>query len=132
MDAEAKSAEIYRRLAETAGVWKDGRAYYLDRLQLVLQALLENAFRFGAPGREVLVRGELAGEPPHLLVRVTNEGPPIPEALRAGIVAMVQASSPGAPENPVNPANPRRGVSDPAPNRVDGSALLSYNATAGC
>src|SRR5207248_5733160 len=57
----------------------------LDRLQLVLQALLENAFRFGAPGREVLVRGELAGEPPHLVVRVTNEGPPIPASLREAI-----------------------------------------------
>src|SRR5207247_893944 len=56
------------------------------RLRLVLAQLLGNAYRFGAPGAEVGVLAELAGDPAHLVVRVTNQGEPVPQALRSAIL----------------------------------------------
>jgi anti-sigma regulatory factor (Ser/Thr protein kinase) len=56
-----------------------------ERLALVLRVLLDNAAKYGLPGAEVRVRASLDGEPPRLVVRVTNEGPPIPEGRRTAI-----------------------------------------------
>src|SRR6185312_9682226 len=56
-----------------------------ERLRLVLRVLLDNAARYGLPGAEVLGRAALDGEPPRLVVRVTNEGSPIPEERRTAI-----------------------------------------------
>jgi signal transduction histidine kinase len=56
-----------------------------DRLRLVLQALLDNAYRFGRPGRPVQVHGATIDNPTRLVVRVVNEGDPIPDAVRAKV-----------------------------------------------
>lgn len=56
------------------------------RLQLVLQQLLENARAFGTPGQPVRLSAEVAaGDPPHVVVRLTNEGDPVPAELRETI-----------------------------------------------
>lgn len=51
----------------------------------MLSELLDNGRRFGAAGREVLIRADLEGDPPRLTMRVVNEGAAIPEALREAI-----------------------------------------------
>src|SRR5438067_6144724 len=56
-----------------------------DRLRLVLQALLDNAYRFGVQGRPVQVRGGLVDNPTRLVVRVANEGDAVPEQARTEI-----------------------------------------------
>jgi HD-GYP domain-containing protein (c-di-GMP phosphodiesterase class II) len=67
----------------------------LDRLQLVLRQLVDNAFKFGTSGTEVVVRAAVQPEPCRLIVRVTNSGPPIPAQLRGSIfVAYRQAEPP--------------------------------------
>jgi HD-GYP domain-containing protein (c-di-GMP phosphodiesterase class II)/anti-sigma regulatory factor (Ser/Thr protein kinase) len=67
----------------------------LDRLELVLQQLVDNAFKFGAPDTEVVVRAAIQQEPCRLIVRVTNSGPRIPEDIRGSIfVAYRQAEPP--------------------------------------
>jgi HD-GYP domain-containing protein (c-di-GMP phosphodiesterase class II)/anti-sigma regulatory factor (Ser/Thr protein kinase) len=67
----------------------------LDRLQLVLQQLIDNAFKFGTPGTEVTVSATIQPEPCRLVVRVSNRGPAIPPGLRDCIfVAYRQAELP--------------------------------------
>ena len=56
-----------------------------ERLTLVLGVLLDNAAKYGLPGTEVRLRASLDSEPPRLVVRVTNDGPPIPEERRETI-----------------------------------------------
>lgn len=57
----------------------------LDRLRVALQQILENAFRFGAPNTEVVVRAALEGDPPRLVMLISNQGAPIPAELRERI-----------------------------------------------
>ena len=66
--------------AEAAGVQVD-----LNRLHLILSQVIDNAFKFGRPGSEVLVRAAVDGPGKRLIVRVTNAGPSIPESQRAVI-----------------------------------------------
>jgi HD-GYP domain-containing protein (c-di-GMP phosphodiesterase class II) len=69
--------------AEAAGAPIDS-----ERLHLVVKELLENAFKFGTPGSEVLLRAELVDDPaPRLVVRVSNPGVGIPDDLREAIFA---------------------------------------------
>jgi hypothetical protein len=56
-----------------------------DRLRIVLAQLLDNAYRFGTPSAEVAVAASVEGDPPRLVVRVRNDGPPIHPELRAAI-----------------------------------------------
>jgi HD-GYP domain-containing protein (c-di-GMP phosphodiesterase class II)/anti-sigma regulatory factor (Ser/Thr protein kinase) len=56
-----------------------------ERLRLGLQVLLENAVTHGAAPAEVAVRATLEAVPPCLVVRVSNQGPAIPQALREAI-----------------------------------------------
>jgi signal transduction histidine kinase len=58
---------------DLAGVW-DG-----ERLADVLSNLLSNAFKYGDPGAEVVIRASASGE--GVLFEVTNRGPEIPESL---------------------------------------------------
>jgi HD-GYP domain-containing protein (c-di-GMP phosphodiesterase class II) len=62
----------------------------LDRVQLVLRQVVDNAFKFGTPGAEVLVSAAVEHATGRLIVRVTNSGPPIPADLRASIFAAYQ------------------------------------------
>lgn len=64
------------------------------RLRLVLWQLLDNAVRFGTPGADVLVRATLGGEPPRLVVRVTNRGTSAPDGPREPVI---DPSRPAAP-----------------------------------
>ena len=57
----------------------------VGRLRLILQALLDNAYRFGAPGQPVQVHGLIADDPTRLVIRVANEGNPVPDEARAEI-----------------------------------------------
>jgi anti-sigma regulatory factor (Ser/Thr protein kinase) len=67
----------------------------LDRLELVLRQVVDNAFKFGNPEAEVVVCAAIQAEPCRLIVRVTNSGPPIRAELRSSIfVAYRQAESP--------------------------------------
>jgi two-component system sensor histidine kinase KdpD len=69
--------------AEAAGAPIDS-----ERVHLVVKELLDNAFKFGTPGSEVLLRAELVGDPsPRLVVRVSNPGDDIPDDLREAIFA---------------------------------------------
>ena len=58
-----------------------------ERVQLVLRELLDNAFKFGMPGAEVLVRASVNDDPPRLVVQVSNQGDAIPDELRDAIFA---------------------------------------------
>ncbi len=64
------------------------------RLWLVLEVLLENAFAFGTPGRDVLVRAEVVPEPRRLVARVTNEGNPVSDDLREAIFEPFRQAEP--------------------------------------
>jgi two-component sensor histidine kinase len=66
----------------------------LDRVQLVLHQLVDNAFKFGTPGAEVVVRAFVQPEVCRLIVRVTNSGPPIPADLRGSIFAAYRQAEP--------------------------------------
>src|SRR5262245_31514499 len=66
-----------------------------DRLRVVLAQLLDNAYRFGRAGAEVSVVARVEGDPPRLVVRVRNDGPPIDPDLRAAIFEpFVQGEAP--------------------------------------
>lgn len=67
-----------------------------ERLSLVLEQLLDNAFRHGAVGGEVRVSARLAGEPPRLVLRVINDGDPIPDELRPVIFQPFRQAEPFA------------------------------------
>jgi HD-GYP domain-containing protein (c-di-GMP phosphodiesterase class II)/anti-sigma regulatory factor (Ser/Thr protein kinase) len=56
-----------------------------ERVQLVLGELLENAFKFGMAGAEVLVRATVTADPARLVIQVSNQGAAIPDALREAI-----------------------------------------------
>jgi HD-GYP domain-containing protein (c-di-GMP phosphodiesterase class II)/anti-sigma regulatory factor (Ser/Thr protein kinase) len=56
-----------------------------DRLRLILGELVDNAGRFGRLGGLITLRAGVEGEPPHVALRVVNEGEPIPDALRAAV-----------------------------------------------
>jgi HD-GYP domain-containing protein (c-di-GMP phosphodiesterase class II)/anti-sigma regulatory factor (Ser/Thr protein kinase) len=56
-----------------------------DRLRIVLSELVDNAGRFGQVGGMVSLRAGVEGEPPRLVLRVVNEGDPIPDELRAAV-----------------------------------------------
>lgn len=66
----------------------------LERGHLVLQQLVDNAFKFGTADSAVLVRASLEQDPMRLVVRVTNHGAPIDEALRQIIFAPFQQAQP--------------------------------------
>jgi HD-GYP domain-containing protein (c-di-GMP phosphodiesterase class II)/anti-sigma regulatory factor (Ser/Thr protein kinase) len=71
-----------------------------DRLRVVLEQLLNNAFKFGTPGTEVLVKGEVVPDPPRLVVRVINQGDPIEASMREHIFqAFAQAEDPSTREH---------------------------------
>jgi HD-GYP domain-containing protein (c-di-GMP phosphodiesterase class II)/two-component sensor histidine kinase len=53
----------------------------------VLRELLDNAVRHGRPGTPVRVRGALEGDPRRLVLRVANDGDPIPDESRETIFA---------------------------------------------
>ena len=56
-----------------------------ERLRVALEQVIDNALRFGKPDSEVLVSAVLEnpGGVPRLVVRITNEGDAIPDAVRA-------------------------------------------------
>jgi HD-GYP domain-containing protein (c-di-GMP phosphodiesterase class II)/anti-sigma regulatory factor (Ser/Thr protein kinase) len=56
-----------------------------DRLRLVLTELLDNAARFGSTRPDTMLRAGVEGEPPHLAIRVTSAGEPIPPEIREAI-----------------------------------------------
>lgn len=60
----------------------------VDRLQVVLWQLLDNARKFGTQDAEVLIRATVAEH--RLIVRVTNQGPTIQDSVRARIFAPYQ------------------------------------------
>ena len=66
----------------------------LERAQLVLQQLVDNAFKFGTPDSEVLIRASLEQDPLRLVVRVTNRGSPIDQELRQTVFAPFQQGEP--------------------------------------
>jgi HD-GYP domain-containing protein (c-di-GMP phosphodiesterase class II)/anti-sigma regulatory factor (Ser/Thr protein kinase) len=66
-----------------------------ERLQLVLRELLDNAFKFGEAGAEVLVRASVSADPPRLVVQVSNQGNDIPEELRDTIFAPFRQAESG-------------------------------------
>jgi signal transduction histidine kinase len=69
--------------AEAAGAPIDS-----ERVHLVVKELLDNAFKFGTPGSEVLLRAEIVGDPSQrLVVRVSKPGVDIPDDLREAIFA---------------------------------------------
>jgi DNA-binding response OmpR family regulator len=84
-------ADIARELAEgrpiSIEVSAEAAVFPVDasRLRLVLQALLDNAYRFGTQRRPVQVHGGMVGNPTRLALRVANEGNPIPDAARIRI-----------------------------------------------
>jgi len=65
--------------------WEDGLIGVGDarRLAVVFQNLAENAVKYSAPGGAVRVEGRSEGG--RVVVRVSNDGPPIPEAVREQI-----------------------------------------------
>ncbi len=66
----------------------------LDRAQLVLRQLIDNALKFGTPGTDVVVRATLEGDPARIVLRVTNLGSPIPGTLRTAIFAPYRQAEP--------------------------------------
>src|SRR5207244_3618900 len=56
-----------------------------DRLRIVLGELVDNAGRFGQVGGMVTLRAGVEGDPPHVALRVVNEGDAIPDELRAAV-----------------------------------------------
>jgi HD-GYP domain-containing protein (c-di-GMP phosphodiesterase class II) len=63
----------------------DQAAVDRDTVAAVLRELIDNATRHGTPGEPIWVRGTLVGRPRRLVLRVTNEGDPIPRPARATI-----------------------------------------------
>ncbi|HEY3080768.1 MAG TPA: HD domain-containing phosphohydrolase [Chloroflexota bacterium] len=63
----------------------DHAAVDRDTVAAVLRELLENASRHGRADQPIQVQAALAGRPRRLVLRVTNEGQPIPAGARATI-----------------------------------------------
>jgi HD-GYP domain-containing protein (c-di-GMP phosphodiesterase class II)/anti-sigma regulatory factor (Ser/Thr protein kinase) len=83
-----------RRLRIEVSADASSAAVDLDRLQLVLRQLVDNAFKFGTPGAQVVVRATVQPKPGRLIVRVSNRGAPIPVDLRGTIFAAYRQAEP--------------------------------------